>query len=176
MLIMRVYMLYERSRRVLAVLVGMSLTVTSFGCVRLRSSTYDWISWSFPFKKWSVLGAVNQTPDMDPVLPVRCAASLTCSQLVLNISASRSWATLTAFSNCRGIRRSNRVRRWIEDHNLFCLELELRGEACYVFDSVIFVMTVLKSVPFRSKSGTASQLWTPYWCHFSWYSPFVLLL
>ena len=36
-------------------------------------------------KQWSVLGAMNQTPDMDPVLPVGCAASLTRSQLVLNI-------------------------------------------------------------------------------------------
>lgn len=94
MLIMRVYVLYERSRRVLAVLVGMALTVISFGC-------------------WSVLGTKNTTPDMDPVLPVGCAASLTRSQ---GIHIGAAWGGML------------------------------------VFDSVIFVMTVLKSFPLRSKS------------------------
>ncbi|EDR09419.1 uncharacterized protein LACBIDRAFT_318990 [Laccaria bicolor S238N-H82] len=85
MLIMRVYVLYERSRRVLAVLVGMALTVISFGC-------------------WSVLGTKNTTPDMDPVLPVG------------GIHIGAAWGGML------------------------------------VFDSVIFVMTVLKSFPLRSKS------------------------
>lgn len=94
MLIMRVYVLYERSRRVLAVLVGMVLAPISFGC-------------------WSVLVARDQTPDMDPVLPVGCAASLTRNQ---GIHIGAAWAGML------------------------------------VFDSVIFVMTVLKSFPLRSKS------------------------
>lgn len=94
MLIMRVYVLYERSRRVLAALVGMALVPISFGC-------------------WSVFVAKNQTPDMDPVLPVGCAASLTRNQ---GIHIGAAWGGML------------------------------------VFDSVIFVMTVLKSFPLRSKS------------------------
>jgi hypothetical protein len=41
MLIMRVYALYERSRRVLALLVGLAIGAVAFGCVSGLSMAYE---------------------------------------------------------------------------------------------------------------------------------------
>lgn len=93
MLIMRVYALYERSRRVLALLVGLAIGAVAFGC-------------------WSVLGGKDRVPEIYQVLPVGCAAPLTRNQA---IRIGAAWGGML------------------------------------IFDTVVFGMTVLKSLTLRAK-------------------------
>ncbi|KAF8970068.1 hypothetical protein BDZ97DRAFT_124218 [Flammula alnicola] len=76
MLIMRMYALYERSRRILALHIGVALTVVGIGC-------------------WAVLGGKSQEPP-DLLVPIGCASSLTHDQA---IRMGAAWAGMLFFDS-----------------------------------------------------------------------------
>lgn len=90
---MRVYALYERSRRVLALLAGLGMGAIAFAC-------------------WSAIDGKDRVPEVDLILPVGCVAQLTRKKA---IRVGAAWGGML------------------------------------IFDTVVFGMTLWKSLTLRSK-------------------------
>lgn len=75
MLIMRMYALYERSKRVLALLLGVAIAAVAVGCVSLLLNCDNDRIQMF-YHQWSILGGKkSKSPEI--LVPIGCGASLT---------------------------------------------------------------------------------------------------
>ncbi|KAF8198553.1 hypothetical protein BJ912DRAFT_1039409 [Pholiota molesta] len=97
MLVMRMYALYERSRRVLALYLVVCTIVVAIGLsaiIDLRCALAVFLLFSF-FSDWAVIGGKSQK-SREVLLPVGCGAHLTHYQA---IRLGAAWAGMLAFDS-----------------------------------------------------------------------------
>lgn len=150
-MMMRIYALYNRSRRVLAFFVGVAVGVLVVGCV--RSPTWPCCLWMIQTPiQWLLVSSKSKHQPIDEVALVGCPAPLSRPEYGPLPSLK---AVLTFMTNYLELWVCIPFEPLLRASDCYMLGLGLGWGGILVLDSLVFALTVYKTWSLRKRSGVS---------------------